>query len=89
MGETEGPGMFSDLTKQELQILFTELDDPDDRRPYLIYAEIAEVRKDVKQALADVVHAEFAPMRARAEAEGAGRRARAEAGDPEAYLDFF
>ena len=89
MRETQGQGMFSALTKEELQILFTELDDPDDRRPYPVYAEIAEVRQDVKQALADVVHAEYAPMRAQAEAEAAARRARAEAGDPEAYIDFF
>ena len=69
-------GMFSDLTSEELRLLFAVLGHGADagRYDYGMAFEIGQVQADVHRALAEVTHAEFAARRARAEAR---------AGDPE------
>jgi hypothetical protein len=90
MGKTDGPGMFSGMTKEEIQTLFAELGAGAEAAPnYDMRAELGQVREDVRQAIKDRVGAEYAVLRARAEAEAAERRAQAEAGDTETYIDFF
>jgi hypothetical protein len=77
-GKTNGPGMFSDLTTSELQMLFAKLGSGAEVTNYGVYSEIEDVQLDVHQALADKVHAQFDERIARAEAQ---------AGDPEAQAE--
>ena len=83
--------MFSELDRDELQALFATLGSAAEASHGNgeVLSEIEETQLDVHQALRDHVHAESAPQRAAVEAEADARRARAEAGDPEAYIDFF
>jgi hypothetical protein len=64
--------MFSDLTHEELNVLYATLGSGADeagRRDYHMASEIGQAREDVHRAIADVTRAEFAERTARAEAE--------------------
>ena len=91
MAKAQANGMFSELTHEELNELFARLGSGAEagRGNYGVMSEIEDARADVHRAICDMTRAEFAGRHAQAEAEAAARRTQAEAGDPEAYLDFL